>query len=264
MKSRLDLIENTIKSLFESETVIFSWGDDQSVLLHKILESIQEYLENFEGETKEMPARFTIYLSSHDHRVIERKENYNIAVENFISEIGAELGFSWTKKPTIEMITRNSLASGEIVVKTIATPALLGETNAVPVELKNFTREVDKGACTGYLIMEDESLFELIKPVTNIGRNSTNHLMLNDLRVSRTHAQIRAVGDEFIIFDIGSSGGTYINGERISQRKLKPGDVISLAGIKLIFTVEQPETSESSQGIPKETKPMNSTEEPPC
>lgn len=264
MKSRLDLIENTIKSLFESESVIFTWGDDQSVLLHKILESVQEYLENFEGESKEMPSRFTIYLSSHDHRVIDRKENCNKAIENFITEIGAELGFSWTKKPAIEIVSRNSLSSGEIVVKTIAAPSSLGVTSAVPVELKNIVPITHEDACTGYLILEDESLFELIKPVTNIGRNSTNHLMLNDLRVSRTHAQIRAVGDEFIIFDIGSSGGTYINGERISQRKLKPGDVISLAGIKLIFTEEKPEPPESSQGIPKETKPMNSTEEPPC
>ena len=42
-----------------------------------------------------------------------------------------------------------------------------------------------------------------------------------------------------MIFDVGSSGGTFVNGERVTSRILKSGDVISLAGYSLIFTNEK-------------------------
>lgn len=79
---------------------------------------------------------------------------------------------------------------------------------------------------------------------------------MNDLRVSRTHAQIRAMKDGFILFDIGSTGGTYVNGERVSQRVLKPGDVISIAGIKLIYAEENSDTPETPRLRTAEIKPI--------
>lgn len=42
-----------------------------------------------------------------------------------------------------------------------------------------------------------------------------------------------------MVFDVGSTGGTFVNGERIMSHLLKSGDVISLAGYSLIFTNEK-------------------------
>jgi pSer/pThr/pTyr-binding forkhead associated (FHA) protein len=156
------------------------------------------------------------------------------------------------------------LANEDVLIKLSAVTPTLGETGIVPVVVKAILVNEKSSSNLGYLILEDESLFELISPVTNIGRNSTNHLILNDLRVSRTHAQIRSVGDDYIIFDIGSSGGTYINGERISQRKLKPGDVISLAGIKLIFSEEQSIPQDGNEQVAFRTKPISTSEDLQC
>jgi len=264
MKSRLDLVENTIKALFEGDSALFPWVDEQTSLLHKILESIQENLNSFDNNAKEMPGKFSIYLNSQDRQTLEKKENWQEAVKVFIIEISSEMGMSINHQPEIEVITRNSLANEEVLIKLSAVTPTLGETGIVPVVVKAIP--VNEKSCSnlGYLILEDESLFELISPVTNIGRNSTNHLILNDLRVSRTHAQIRSVGDDYIIFDIGSSGGTYINGERISQRKLKPGDVISLAGIKLIFSEEQSLPQDGNEQVAFRTKPISTSEDLQC
>jgi pSer/pThr/pTyr-binding forkhead associated (FHA) protein len=49
------------------------------------------------------------------------------------------------------------------------------------------------------------------------------------------HAQLRAIRGRYVIFDLGSSGGTFINGVRLGQSTLAPGDVISLAGVNLVF-----------------------------
>ncbi|MGD8457618.1 MAG: FHA domain-containing protein, partial [Anaerolineales bacterium] len=62
-----------------------------------------------------------------------------------------------------------------------------------------------------------------------------NHLVIDDPRVSRTHGQLRAVKGRYMLFDLKSSGGTYVNGERINQVVLHPGDVISLAGVPIVY-----------------------------
>jgi hypothetical protein len=261
MKSRLDLIEGTIKKLFEGDSSIFPWMDEQSALIHKLLEVIQESLVNLENDTDNLPSQFFIYLNSEDRRNLEYKENWVEPVESFIQEISAELGFHFEKRPEIIAVTRNSLSRGEVKVKLTSTFSNSEQTNAVPVVLKSNPEGKENLPCKAFLILEDESIFPLEKSVINIGRKSSNHLIINDLRISRTHAQIRSVADGFIIFDIGSSGGTYVNGERISQRKLKPGDVISLAGIKIIYTEEQTNLPEEKHQITSEIKINNSTGE---
>ena len=68
-----------------------------------------------------------------------------------------------------------------------------------------------------------------------MGRLPDNSLVINDPRVSRHHAQLRCLNGEVVISDLNSSGGTFVNSIRITQKTLIPGDVISLAGFTLIF-----------------------------
>ena len=80
----------------------------------------------------------------------------------------------------------------------------------------------------------------LTEPVVNIGRRLENQLVIDDPRVSRNHAQLRAIKGRFVLFDLNATGGTFVNGQRTSQTVLYPGDVISLAGVALIFGQDNP------------------------
>lgn len=86
-----------------------------------------------------------------------------------------------------------------------------------------------------FVIVEGVKVFPLTQPVVNIGRRLDNTLVVDDPRVSRTHAQLRAIKGRFVLFDLNSTGGTFVNGQRTNQTVLYPGDVISLAGVSLIF-----------------------------
>ncbi len=86
-----------------------------------------------------------------------------------------------------------------------------------------------------FLIIGGEKVFPLNQPVVNIGRRLDNTLIVDDPRVSRNHAQLRAIKGQFVLFDLNSTGGTFVNGQRANQTVLYPGDVISLAGVALIF-----------------------------
>lgn len=86
------------------------------------------------------------------------------------------------------------------------------------------------------LIWEGVRAFPLDKAYITIGRSRENMIVVDDPRVSRHHAMIRLVGRNFVIIDLNSSGGTYLNGQRTSQGILYVGDLISLAGVKFVIS----------------------------
>ena len=91
-----------------------------------------------------------------------------------------------------------------------------------------------------FLIVDGAKLFPLNRSVITIGRRFENTLVMNDPRVSRIHAQLRAFNGRYVLFDLKSRGGTFLNGKRIEQSVVYDGDVISLAGVELIFRQNNP------------------------
>jgi phosphoserine phosphatase RsbU/P len=57
-----------------------------------------------------------------------------------------------------------------------------------------------------------------------IGRKPDRDLVITDARVSRDHAEIKADGADFVLVDVGSSSGTFVNGEKVQGHKLKYND----------------------------------------
>jgi pSer/pThr/pTyr-binding forkhead associated (FHA) protein len=86
-----------------------------------------------------------------------------------------------------------------------------------------------------FLIVEGVKIHPLKESVINVGRRLENHVVIDDARISRTHVQLRVIKGHFVLFDLNSTGGTFVNGQRTSQTVLYPGDVISLAGVTLVF-----------------------------
>ena len=63
------------------------------------------------------------------------------------------------------------------------------------------------------------------KPL-QIGRGTSCDIVLADLAVSRRHARIHWQDEELVLEDLGSSGGTYVNGARVERCSLEPGDLV--------------------------------------
>jgi len=68
-----------------------------------------------------------------------------------------------------------------------------------------------------------------------VGRHPANSLRLVDREVSKEHASIERMGRDYILRDLGSSNGTFVNGRRVAEARLREGDEISLGASKLIF-----------------------------
>jgi len=71
--------------------------------------------------------------------------------------------------------------------------------------------------------------------LTSIGRSETNAVVLDNDRVSRTHAVIDWNGDRFTITDLASSNGTYVNAARVQVKALAHGDTIHIGDCQVRF-----------------------------
>ena len=71
--------------------------------------------------------------------------------------------------------------------------------------------------------------FDVNKERFILGRSKTQaDLVLEDPNVSRQHAAIERVGNDWFLADLGSTNGCYIDGQRVSRRKIADGDVIEI------------------------------------
>lgn len=76
----------------------------------------------------------------------------------------------------------------------------------------------------------------LLEPeVTHIGRATTNEIFLDDVTVSRNHAQITKSGKRHLLKDLGSLNGTYLNGELVSEKFLTDGDELQIGKYRMHF-----------------------------
>jgi VWFA-related protein len=76
-----------------------------------------------------------------------------------------------------------------------------------------------------------------LKGVTNVGRGKENQIVLEDPTISRNHAWIKVQGEDFLVFDIGSANGTFVNGERVeAPRPLNNGDTVRFGEADFVFT----------------------------
>lgn len=80
-------------------------------------------------------------------------------------------------------------------------------------------------------------LFALTAPTTIVGRETTSDIVLSaDTTISRTHARLANEGGNFVVYDNGSSNGTFVNGMRLSAPvALAPGDIVQFGGSKFRF-----------------------------
>ena len=79
------------------------------------------------------------------------------------------------------------------------------------------------------------SKFFLDSDATTIGRHPESNIFLDDVTVSRSHAEIRRSGGTFSLHDVGSLNGTYVNRERVEEASLASGDEIQIGKFKLVF-----------------------------
>ena len=93
-------------------------------------------------------------------------------------------------------------------------------------------------------------VFDLTKEVTVLGRDVSNDIVLGDAEVSRTHARLTRTPGGYVLEDLGSTNGSFVNGDRLAApRVLNPGDLVGFGEtITLTFDATSPEAAATVMG----------------
>lgn len=79
-------------------------------------------------------------------------------------------------------------------------------------------------------------VYDLDRPVIRVGRIAEMDIVIDNVSVSRRQAEIQREGDGWVVRDIGSSNGTFVNGQRLTgDRPLRAGDEIGIGKYSLFF-----------------------------
>lgn len=151
--------------------------------------------------------------------------------------LAREAGLTLLRPPVIDL-----LADAHVPLRGILVEAAHGNASSDTVSFTPVDRPSSaspEAPNNAFLIVDGGRHYPLDRPVVSIGRRLDNHIVLENPKVSRTHAQLRLRHGRYVLYDLGSSGGTQVNGETVKERVLEAGDVISLPGASLIYGEEE-------------------------
>lgn len=112
-----------------------------------------------------------------------------------------------------------------------------------PIDLDESEGGTEAGSPGAVLVVrqgpKSGSRYAVDAAVTTVGRHPDSDIFLDDITVSRRHAEIRSRGSVFEVVDTGSLNGTYVNRSRIDRAILASGDELQIGKFKLVFVQGQ-------------------------
>ena len=128
-------------------------------------------------------------------------------------------------------------ASGDDDSNTITFLPIEGQADPATAEVSVALDEIPEGL--GMLVVKRGpnagSKFVMEGEVTRVGRHPDSDIFLDDITVSRRHAEFVHSAGEYRVRDVGSLNGTYLNRERIDDAPLGSGDEVQIGKFKLVF-----------------------------
>ncbi|MGB1251564.1 MAG: FhaA domain-containing protein [Candidatus Promineifilaceae bacterium] len=181
------------------------------------------------------PNEFIVSLHPVDFTYI--RTEWPDAVEvltHYALQIVREHGLSLATDPVIELQASPDISRHYAhVTATHHTP--LNETTSVFEPIQQYDPLDALHKLDAFVILNGQRHIPLNKSIITLGRRNDCDIVLDSKSVSRRHAQLRWRFGRFIVYDLGSRAGTVVNDQPVTEFALRPGDVIELAEISLIY-----------------------------
>ena len=191
------------------------------------------------------PNIYWVYLNPSDHASLrEAQPNLPADLARALVELAARSDLRLPEPPVVDIQADEHIPRRQVSVAAqyvAQTTAPIGQTMEINVEqLRAMRQALEAASVQSFLILEGRRHVQLTKAVVTLGRALDNDVVIDDPRVSRHHAQLRLRQGRYVVYDTGSSGGTLVNQQPVSEAALRGGDVISLAGAQVIFGEDTP------------------------
>ncbi len=237
MNRNLDIVERTLRNLVEHTLSKVFPGNFLGLRIgSQLVDIIQTW---FSGQTDYRPPTrvvFAIPANLYD-QIPDRQVLVNFAQTVFLElEEATQVRSGQVPIILLRRVERNPKT---IEMECFYETESINDTVSILSPIRPQTPPTAPGSLA-YLIVGTDQFVSLETNMITIGRAPENQLVLDEPSVSRYHAQIRWSSGKHILFDLGSRLGTFVNGQKIQQHHLIPGDVIRISNIRLVFGLETP------------------------
>ena len=245
MNNRFDRIEAQLQRFIEGHTDhLFRSIEIEKKLAHRLVQAMQAQLKEQEDGRMVAPTLYTLFIHPHYAKDVNANTVLLKKLAIDMQESSEKYGVVFQAAPEIAVIPDGAVPKGEFKIQAIGFDDVLEETKGITV---GNPIESDMMPEKAFMIVAGGKIISLEENIINIGRHLDNHLVLEDARVSRQHAQLRALDGAYILFDLDSYGGNFVNGIKVNQATLQPGDVVSLAGVTLVYGEDAIQSWEETQ-----------------
>jgi hypothetical protein len=252
--SMLRNLENKLGGLVEGAFGRAFKSNVQPVELARKLAKEMEDNQNVSISRVYVPNHYRVFLSPADR---EQFTSYEPALRkelsDYLLEHSRQEGLALTSRPMVEFLTDERLSVGEFGIQA---QLLADEDEAVPEQ--EGPSQGDFGHTMVYTPTGDSRQLEA-EPAPSraqallvgegkrtvlrgsravVGRSRDCDVVLDDPNVSRHHAELRREGDGWTVIDMGSTNGIKVNGQRVENAALSPGDRVTFGLIDLSFELE--------------------------
>jgi hypothetical protein len=194
------------------------------------------------------PDLYTLQLPTIEAQILLDHPTELDRLADKMQKVASRAGISFATLPLLHVVA-DPRSPAINIIADFSSPNL-GNSCTYPLQGNLEAASVAPGILpNAFLIVNGLSTFSINIPVINIGRDPTNHLQLDDPQISRQHAQLRFIQGHFVIFDLDSRGGTFVNAVPVSSHILKPGDVIQLSRLPLVFGLEDNKKASQTQEL---------------
>ena len=236
------LFEGTFRGAFKSEV--------QPIEIARKLAKEMDDSKTVSISRTYVPNQYTVYLSPQDRQQFEGWEDAaRKELSDYLLQYARDGGMTLTTRPTVDFATDDRLGLGEFGIQAMLIQA--------PEDEQAEPQQADFGHTMVYSPSQDVRRLEpqhsqgarallvgagkrtvLSGARILIGRSRECDIQLDDPNTSRRHAEVRREGDAWVVADLGSTNGIKVNGSRVAEAELHPGDEVTLGLIKLRFERE--------------------------
>jgi len=202
-----------------------------------------------------VPNQYAVYLSPDDR---EQFASYEGALKkelsDYLLEYARNESLALVTRPTVQLETDDRLTTGEFGIQSWLSGAAAEELEKASVDVPS---ESDFGHTMVYspdrqsprrletplpggraLLVGEDRRTAIPSGKLVIGRSRDCDLVVDDPNVSRRHAEVRRDGERWLAVDLGSTNGIKVNGRRVDEAALEPGDELTLGVSQFTFEVE--------------------------
>lgn len=232
LSEKLANLEDRLQTLIEKgATRVLPFADQQAGISSTIISAMESSIRSDDSGQLIAADLYILFADLETARLLDEDPSLKKEMIELILTAGKQVGVHFSNPPIIKISADASMEPVSINVLAQYSLQKVDETNTLTVS----SGEGYPIPEYAFLIINGSQIFPLTEQVVNLGRRVDNHVVIDNPGVSRVHAQLRAIKGHYVIFDLESMGGTFVNGVRLNQATLHPGDVISLAGVNIVY-----------------------------